>query len=219
MKTTRQFNVKSFEEQRIWELPWMSAEREKWQCLPQDIRDFAMLSQAPAQESAQAVFVEGVCKGDLGQETDLHKGMYTIPRWITRQVNSVEDCFDVAAPLYFPIGSGVGYSCVSRHSPDLPNCGCLLRLLVLKEFGYLKSCGRYEMRFRSSKHRIITYIKVKKYNFGREMGYLGEIDNLTWTEIDGYGHTGVRPLSSVPRQCGLWLTLSINPFEIFVQSL
>ncbi|KAJ7578871.1 hypothetical protein C8J56DRAFT_897845 [Mycena floridula] len=46
---------------------------------------------------------------------------------------------------------------------------------------------------------LITYVKVKKYHIGREIGYLDEIDKLTWTGIDGYGHTGVRPLSSVPR--------------------
>ncbi|KAJ7578735.1 hypothetical protein C8J56DRAFT_897715 [Mycena floridula] len=44
---------------------------------------------------------------------------------------------------------------------------------------------------------LITYIMVKKYHIGREIGYLGEIDKLTWTEIDGYGHTSGKQISGV----------------------
>ncbi|KAJ7578851.1 hypothetical protein C8J56DRAFT_897823 [Mycena floridula] len=44
---------------------------------------------------------------------------------------------------------------------------------------------------------LLKEFKVKKYHIGREMGYLGEIDKLTWTEIDGHGDTGACPLSSI----------------------
>ncbi|KAJ7578865.1 hypothetical protein C8J56DRAFT_967006 [Mycena floridula] len=84
MKTSRSFNVRSFEEQRIWELPW-SAEREKWQCLPHDIRFGASVClYVPNPQSSRAESAASRFLSTFHRPSEKHHSCeyYTIPRQI-----------------------------------------------------------------------------------------------------------------------------------------